>query len=246
MSKINFNRQLYRLRGMIMLALVILFASLASSQSANDPLYLGQVKQYDSYDIHLTCTLSNGSLCVNSAPCNVSFLNFPNGSFMFKQRPMTFSSGIYNLTVPQTSILGNYYLEQVCCSNGLCATQGFNYDVTPSGVLLKEGESTIVIATMITAFIIAIILFILGLFIQTRPIKLIFYAFSAVFVIGGALFTQLGIESYIANNAGLQLVYARFIFLLGTFGVVLLVGLMVYALIFAITYMRNRARFSGG
>lgn len=231
---------------LLLLIFTIFLCMSVQALSARDPMYLGIVKQYDSYDIHLSCSLSNGSLCVNAAPCNISFLDFPNKSFMFKQRPMTFSSGVYNLTVPQTSILGNYYFEQVCCSNGTCESQGFSYEVTPSGVILKQGESTIVTTSIITAFIIALILFIIGLFIQAQAVKLIFYAFSAVFVIGGALFTQLGIESYIANNAGLQLVYARFIFLLGTFGVVLLVGLMVYALIFAITYMRNRARFSGG
>lgn len=83
------------------------------------------------------CTI-DGKNCNTSVVCNISITYPKNGSFMIENQLMTNTgNGMPNITLNDTSILGNYKAPLSCCFNDICDKGNADFEITPNGEILS-------------------------------------------------------------------------------------------------------------
>jgi len=87
---------------------IVMLVFLVSTISASD--YLG--KQYTSIDIRDNCEV-DGFPCSSSYLCNIT-ISDPDNNLLVLNSPMTRNDTVYNYTLTQTSLLGDYSLTIYC------------------------------------------------------------------------------------------------------------------------------------
>lgn len=106
-------------------------------------------------DIKVQC-LNNGTYCSSSGNCNLTIL-YPS-NVLFINNTMTRQPVYYNLTLPNSSILGNYQCSFTCCDGGLCSTGDCGFTISPTGLDISTGQSFIYIFLIVMSFIVFLLL----------------------------------------------------------------------------------------
>ncbi len=162
---------------------------LLSSISALDADYIG--KQYETLNLFETCEV-NGFACDSSFVCEITVIDSDHNVLVLNES-MTRNETIYNYTLTNTSLLGEY-LAPVYCNN--ITLSGKNPDgkitITTTG---RAPHIKLMIFLLISAFI----LFVLSIYIQNHAI-----GFTA-----GALFLLTGIYLIIYGFGDIRDVYTQ-------------------------------------
>ncbi len=104
--------------------------------------------QHSSINLKAPCTI-NGTNCLNTADCIIS-IAYPNGSLMFENSSMTNNgTGMVNITLPDSSTLGDYLAPLSCCQGGECASGNVDFSITRSGQELSVDQSIIYFIVLI-------------------------------------------------------------------------------------------------
>jgi len=181
---------LIMISGMFLLTFINSFCLI----SAVDDDYIG--KQYENMDIIETCVFQ-GAPCDRSYSCNITIIN-PNQDVIVLNLPMTKNNTIYNYTLTNTNVLGSYKLKTYC-TNGTFS--GENVDghlkVTTTGKAIE-------FKTTIYLLLVALVLFIIALFIKNHSIGFI----------SGALFLVAGIYIMVYGLGDVSDMYTRAIALI--------------------------------
>jgi len=164
-------------------------------------------KQYQDIDLKIPCDY-NGTFCNDEAVCNVS-IEYPNGSLMLDNVDLTNTgNGLPNVTIPESTILGEFPGFATCEQNGLSDSWRFVMEINPTG---DDRGNTLILILFISSFLLLIFAF----FTENH----IFAFFS------GILFLISGVYSMIYGIADLSDLYTRSIsmVILG-FGLILIVS----------------------
>lgn len=150
------------------------------------------LKQNTPATLPLPCTIG-GSYCSNTATCNTTILN-PNSDILYNSFPMTQNGVTFeiNLTASDTSVLGEYQFNVVCCDLGSCASRNLRFHVTPTG---DSRGNTVILLLLIGSFLLLLFAF----YIHNE-----FVGFFA-----GAGFLVSGIYAMINGVAGLNDFYTQ-------------------------------------
>lgn len=186
-------------------------------------------------------------ICSNCTFNNISSIISPNGTKIITNVAMARSGTYYNYTLAQSIIgntLGRYIVNGFGDLDGGSTVWSYDFFVTPSGKQIAQGESGIVIFLVITVFVTSLLLFVFGLFVPKGPLKLFLYCLAGIFLIGGLMFTITISQSYIDNNLALSQAYERFVFILQIFGVVVLILMVLFFIVKAVTGLKISSRFT--
>lgn len=125
---------------------IIFLLSLISAQEEDVTIDLGVYKSSAELNLLMDCS-NNGTSCSGTAQCNVSRLQYPNGTQFMTNRIMGNTSFYpsWNLTIPIREVMGKYQGRQVCCQSGNCGDVAFSFEVTQSGDVLDTSDSIIYI-----------------------------------------------------------------------------------------------------
>lgn len=114
-----------------------------------------------------SCTNSSGSICSNSATCNVTVKAPFNNSILVDNKLMTNNqNGLFNYTLSSSinSVRGSYNWDMFCCDSIDCGEAHGNYKVTTNGEETSPQKAGISIAMIV----LMIFLFIFSLFVWSR------------------------------------------------------------------------------
>lgn len=122
-------------------------------------------KQNDPVDLKIQCII-NGTYCSASALCNITISN-PDGSLLINNQAMQHQGSNFNITLPSTTVLGNYLCSATCCDGSYCGTgTDCDFSITPTG----DGNN-IGFYVMLSIILIGILLF--GVFTKNIPVTLV-------------------------------------------------------------------------
>ena len=112
--------------------------------------------QYSTIELKAPCTF-NGTNCLGSATCTINII-YPNGSYMFENSSMSNTgTGMVNINLSDSSVLGDYLAPMNCCQNGECAIGNVDFSITRSGQELSINQSIIYFIVLIASFLIFIL-----------------------------------------------------------------------------------------
>lgn len=132
MKTIEINGRVYY--AIVFLFGMIMLAGLSSAQLIG--------KYQTTYDVKRPC-INNGTYCSASSTCNIT-INYPDGTLLVANSPMTYQTSYFNYTISNTSLnqLGTYECLMTCKDGSLSGSDTFSFDVTGNG---KPEPSGIVI-----------------------------------------------------------------------------------------------------
>lgn len=136
----------------VLLVISLMIITLASAET---------FKQSTNIDFKKTCTNSSSNICSNTAACNVTIKYPVNNSYVLSDGTMTNNNnGIFNYTLNNFDILGEYTWDMFCCDKGDCGEAHGTFAVTKDGFELKLDKAVIYIGSL--ALLIIMFVFILG------------------------------------------------------------------------------------
>lgn len=102
---------------------------------------LNTFEQNKEVELKQTCVI-NGSFC---GGCNISSVDYPNGSIAISDVEMTKRTADFNYTLNKnyTSMLGTYTVNGYCRWNDVLKNFVYYFTVTPNGEELTEGQAII-------------------------------------------------------------------------------------------------------
>jgi len=166
--------------GMRGVFLVLLFLILIPIISAEPAFY---VPQSQNYSIGFNCEIDD-SICSNSAECNVSIYFSNSTGLIVKSAATNLGGGEFekNLSVNQTSLVGEYKLNLACYDAGTNGSSTIFYEVSPSGIRSTQERTDTITRSVYFMLILAILLFISFLFVKSPPpVKWTYFALSILF-----------------------------------------------------------------
>lgn len=135
------------------LILIILVVGFLSSILFLVPSVSAQVNEQDITDIFrqdsvvdfkFSCTDDTTNLpCDSTYACNITVL-YPNSTLLINNNETTRGETKYNISLPDTSVLGFYKYEPFC-TNGTSSGTGDNlyYQITPTGFVLSTSQGIV-------------------------------------------------------------------------------------------------------
>lgn len=116
-------------------------------------------KQGQAIDLQVPC-IFNKSTCDNTFICNLT-TNYPNSQLLINNQLMQNQTSFYNYTFVSSDLnVSGIYPNTMVCNNGeFKGTERFIFEVTPSGTILKTGESILFVLLSLTAFMFFLISF---------------------------------------------------------------------------------------
>lgn len=141
--------------------IVVMLAVIVTSIDPNAVQAGGPYKQGNTFQLLLDCSHENGTICSPGTLCNITRLQYPDGSLLFSNRIMNGTPFLpsYNITINDTSRLGVYEGRQLCCDGLECGSRSFFYKVTYTGTDPNGVQLTI----YIMGLMLFILLFVIGL-----------------------------------------------------------------------------------
>lgn len=85
----------------------------------------------DVVDIKIQCVI-NGTLCPNTATCNISAI-YPNNSIFINNQLMSYNGAYFNYSLIDSSKTGYYKCSSTCCLGSACGTDSCDFQITNSG-----------------------------------------------------------------------------------------------------------------
>lgn len=148
------------MRNILISIFVCLF--ILTSVSAADLIDKGTYKQNDPGQFRFTCDLENGLPCGASYSCNVT-IQYPNSSLLINNKLATLSNNEYNITLPDTSVLGDYKNVIARCTNGTNGgSTAYWFDITPNGYRQSTSQGIISFVLILTIAIGSLVFLVLG------------------------------------------------------------------------------------
>jgi len=98
------------------------------------PLATAQLifKQDATVDLKVPCSF-NGTFCDADTPCEIT-IYYPNTSLMVDNASLTNTgNGMPNITLPDTSVIGNYQAFATCTQNSVSGESSFEFRITALG-----------------------------------------------------------------------------------------------------------------
>lgn len=167
----------------------------------------------------------------NASYCNITSLLYPNGSIALTNVVMTKNGLNFNYTLysQYTSTIGRYIV------NGECDTVPWAYDFTlnRSGIELNEGQTKIINMLMIIIFASSVLLFAVGLLINSVPLKVIFIFSASIMFIISVLYGLVISEQTIAEYGIITEGFATFWFVIKILLGIAVLGLVIFAMVLA-------------
>jgi len=160
--------------------LLVLLLILIPVVSASTAFY---VPQNSNYSIRFGCELDN-TICTDSALCNVS-IYFSNSTPVIRNNVASnIGNGEFqkNITYNLTSQTGEYKLKMDCYDAGVNGSSTVFYEVNPSGIRSSQDRTDTISRSIYFMLIIAILLFLAFLFVNSAPpTKWTYFALSVLF-----------------------------------------------------------------
>lgn len=148
------------MRNILISIFIVLFITM--SVSAVDLIDAGTFKQNTASNFRFTCELDNGLPCGATYSCNVT-IQYPNSSLLIDNKQATLINGKYNITFPDTSVLGQYNYVLAQCSNGTNGgSTGYFFDITPNGYRQSISQGIISFVLILTIAIGSLVFLVLG------------------------------------------------------------------------------------
>ena len=120
-------------------------------------------KQNTQIELVIPC-IFGGNICSKNAVCNAT-VRYPNTTYMLNSSVMTNGlNGDFNITLPDSSIAGEYNAKVVCVDGFFNGTDPFTFDITTTGTELSTASGII----YIIVFVISILLFFASLIVTMR------------------------------------------------------------------------------
>ena len=163
-------------RGVLLFVLLILIPLISSAPAFYVP-------HNSNYSIRFNCEI-DGAICTNIAFCNVSIYHANSTPIMRDGLTTNLGNGEFerNLTMNDTSNVGEYQLKMACYDGGVNGSSSTFYEINPSGIR-SSAERTDTISRSIYIFIlIATLLFLAFLFVKSSvPTTWTYFALSILF-----------------------------------------------------------------
>lgn len=116
---------------------------------------LGTFKKSDNLELRQTCTI-NGTFCDS---CNISSVDYPNGSRLISDVGYTKRSGDFNYTINTTTENGQYKVNGFCqFGDDVIKNFVYYFDVTESGTIFTTSKAILYVVLLVI---------IIGMFILT-------------------------------------------------------------------------------
>jgi hypothetical protein len=145
----------------------------------------------DPVNLKVSCK-NNGTLCSNSAMCNLTIFYEPTGENIIKDVEMTNSYSYFNYTIPPRSEIGIYKGTMYCIDNGMGGMTPISYELTSTG----DTRNWLIFLIL---GIFSVVLLIVGLYSGNEYV---------LFIAGGAI-TITGVYSVIYGVGNVMNVYTR-------------------------------------
>lgn len=154
MKKVEINGNIYYT--FLFLLLVIMFVAIARAD--NPPVFLGSFTKGAPLNLLMDCS-NNNTYCAPTAQCNAT-LQFPNNNTLMLNNVIMGTTFYpkFNVTIPDTSLNGDYYGRQVCCQAGFCGDQPFYFTITPNGEAPNTAKSIFYIGLSLFLIILLVII----------------------------------------------------------------------------------------
>lgn len=164
-------------RGVFLFLLILAIVPLLSAEPA---FY---VPKDANYSVGFNCEIDD-AICSDVATCGVSIYYINSTALMRNGTASNLGGGEFqrNLTVNQTSKVGEYRMTMVCLDGAVNGSQTTFYEVSPSGIRSTQQRTDTITRSVYFMLIIAILLFISFLFIKSSPpVRWTYFAFSVLF-----------------------------------------------------------------
>jgi hypothetical protein len=195
-------------------------------------------------DLKRPC-FNNGTWCSSISECNMTATYTINSSLLLNNVLMTNQISFHNKTIPAQATTGFYKVDMICKDGTDYGSDSFYFQVTPTGNTLSAGENSIIWIPIISMFVIAFFIFLLGLFTKKLPIKLGLWGFAFLLCIGAVLFGINSLQNYVGSNQGYEVAYTRIFWMLGIVTLCLLIGFILFSLIINVKSLIQKRRFGG-
>lgn len=133
------NKLLFTL---VIMSFVLIGAGLAEAQITPTDIF----RQDSVVDFKFSCDDENTGLpCDTTYSCNMT-ITYPNSSFLINNQPTSRvgDATLYNISLPDTSVLGFYKYEPFCTNGTNSGTSDdLNYQITPTGFVLSTSQGII-------------------------------------------------------------------------------------------------------
>ena len=122
--------------------------------------------------------------CGNCTYCNITSVEFPNGTNSIGEKSMTKSGFKYTYSYPIEGVTGEYVVSGVCDVDGVDTVWAYSFDVTLSGINPEDSNPFVAIGILGVIFGIACIFLFLAFKVVEPGAKIFFILASLVFLVG--------------------------------------------------------------
>ena len=159
---------------------MFLFLAIVPLLSAEPAFY---VPQNAEYSIGFNCEIDN-NICSSSASCGVSIYYLNSTALMRNSSASNLGGGEFqkNLTLNQTSKVGEYKMTLVCFDANVNGSSTVFYEVSPSGIRSTQQRTDTITRGVYYMLILGVLLFIAFLFVKSAPpVRWTYFALSILF-----------------------------------------------------------------
>jgi hypothetical protein len=204
---------------------IYLLIGIASALDCSEYTW-GCIKQGDTINLVMVCPLDG---CNQT---NLTKITFPNSTIALSNQLATHEGNTWNYNFNNTLGLGTYTIYGYS-SNGTSSSDEYfigNFEVTPSGTILKDSQGLSIIGSILIMIILALSFLFIASKSESIGVKITFYCLSGIFFIISILYTVVVMQQTLFGFDKILSGIETFWFV-----VKVLIGLGILALIIIVT-----------